>query len=84
MVFVQTPLLLTTSPVRDVFVSVTKVLVQTVSLGEIVKFAVGFCAVVIGSTVAFVNPQGFSARILTKNVFGVVPPVAPQEEEVKM
>ena len=39
--------------------------------------------VVIGSTVASEKPQGFAALILTKYVFGVLPPVAPQEVSSK-
>ena len=64
------------------FVIVTRVLTQFVSAGEIEKFAVGFEAVVIGSTVPLVKPHGFSAFILTKKELGVCPPVAPHDELV--
>ena len=80
----QTPAFVTTVPCIEVFVKVTLVFIQTVVSGEIEKSAVGGVTVVIGSTRASEKPQGLLARTLTKNVFGVVPPVAPQDEVVNV
>ena len=74
----------TSIPLMDVFVKVAVELAQMIVAGAIVKFACGLVDVVIGSTVDSENPQGFSARIRMKNELGLLAPVTPQEEDVKL
>jgi hypothetical protein len=76
-------LLSTVIAAEPVLVNVTSVLTQTIVSGEILKLLVGLVLVVIGSIVKSENPHGFTARILIKNVLGVPPPDAPQEDELK-
>ena len=59
------------------------VFLQPFLSGFCLKSALGLIEVVIGSIVEYENPHGFSAFILTKYEFWVVPPVAPHEVESK-
>lgn len=80
----HTPLFVTSTPAVEVFVKVTNELTHAIESGEMVNLALGFMLVVIGSSVRLEKPQGFSALILMKKVFGVVPPVAPHDELVNV
>ena len=78
------PLLLTVAPAIEVLVNVTVVLIHTIVSGEIVNWLIGWILVVIGWMVKSEKPHGFCALMLIKKVFGVIPPVAPQDVLVKI
>ena len=61
----QTPKLSTATPAMELFVKVKVEFTQATESGDMVKRAIGFVIVVIGSIVKSEKPQGFCALIFT-------------------